>query len=442
MTRELGGRSRERGRWSRLVVRWTLVGAWVARAQTFAQQDALTGNWDGWRANLANRGVVIEAVYTGEVFANVAGGVRREAGYLDNVDLTLAVDAEKLLGWPETSLFVYGLGDQGDNPSKDVGDAQRVSNIAAYNTWKLYEAWVERRFSVAGLSVLAGLYDLNSEFDELRSASVFLKSSHGIDPTFALSGRNGPSIFPTTTLGLRLKWEPAPRVYLQTVVLNGLAGNPHNPSGTQLILNGDNGVLWTTEAGVLWWRATPAAAGLTGHRRLRRFAGSDYDAKVAVGTWYYTASLDAVASPAGSEKQLQSLPGVYGIAEKSLTYERADPAQGLTAFARLGWADPRVNRFTFYAGGGLTYCGLVPGRDRDMTGLAVACAFNGHDYRFAQERNGERVDRAETDMELTYAAPLTGWLTVQPDLQYVINPNTDPSRPDALAVDLRFVVTF
>jgi carbohydrate-selective porin OprB len=57
------------------------------------------------------------AIYTGEVFSNLSGGVRQKVEYLHNLDLTLAVDAEKLLGWPGTSFFVYGLWDWGGDPS-------------------------------------------------------------------------------------------------------------------------------------------------------------------------------------------------------------------------------------------------------------------------------------------------------------------------------------
>ena len=44
---------------------------------------------------------------------------------------------------------------------------------------------------------------------------------------------------------------------------------------------------------------------------------------------------------------------------------------------------------------------------------------------------------AEVNVEATYAAPVTDWLTVIGDLQYVANPDTDPSIPNALVPALR-----
>ena len=44
----------------------------------------------------------------------------------------------------------------------------------------------------------------------------------------------------------------------------------------------------------------------------------------------------------------------------------------------------------------------------------------------------------ETNFELTYRAPITRWLTIQPDIQYRINPNMDPR----LKNDLLFMIYF
>jgi porin len=59
--------------------------------------------------------------------------------------------------------------------------------------------------------VKIGLYDLNSEFDVIEAAALFLNPSHGIGPDFAQSGRNGPSIFPVTSLAIRGEYRLATR---------------------------------------------------------------------------------------------------------------------------------------------------------------------------------------------------------------------------------------
>src|SRR5688572_16846976 len=73
--------------------------------------------------------VGIEAAYTAELAANVSGGVRRGARYLDDLSVGLDADLERLLGWNRTSVRISGLYNNGASISELVGDAQAVSNI-------------------------------------------------------------------------------------------------------------------------------------------------------------------------------------------------------------------------------------------------------------------------------------------------------------------------
>jgi porin len=50
--------------------------------------------------------------------------------------------------------------------------------------------------------------------------------------------------------------------------------------------------------------------------------------------------------------------------------------------------------------------------------------------------------RSEVTFELTYLAQFGSHLAVQPDLQFVINPNTDPRIKNAVAFILRLELSF
>jgi porin len=52
------------------------------------------------------------------------------------------------------------------------------------------------------------------------------------------------------------------------------------------------------------------------------------------------------------------------------------------------------------------------------------------------------VNAAETSVELTWLAPVTAWLALQPDLQYVIHPDTETRLHNATVAQLRFELTF
>ena len=46
----------------------------------------------------------------------------------------------------------------------------------------------------------------------------------------------------------------------------------------------------------------------------------------------------------------------------------------------------------------------------------------------------------ETSVEATYRAPITNWLTAQPDIQYIMNPGYNPSLRNDVVVGVHFEI--
>lgn len=394
------------------------------------------------KASGQNAAARLEATYIGDGVANLAGGVRRDVVYLDNANLTLTLDAERLVGWHGGTVFFYGIGTQGGSPTGLVGDAQGVDNIEVPGTWKLYEAWVQQVLLDAHASLLVGLYDLNSGFDVIRTASLFINSSHGIGPDFSQSGRNGPSIFPTTSAGIRLKTLPLDNLYVQAALLDGVPGDLERPHTLVRFDEGDGLLLAAEVAYLVEAEEEPEVPLLSRrrrsrHRRISRIEDPPYDAKIALGAWTYTTDFDVLDTP-GSTIPSQ---GVYALAEWDVYTEPADAEQGLSIFGRVGVADHRVNRFGSYTGVGGVYTGLVPGREGDQAGLAIAAAHNGASYKTMLRRQGEAVNASEINIEATYRVVVSEIFSVQADVQYVIHPDTNPALGNALVVLLRFEIS-
>jgi porin len=422
-----------------------LNGAFEIGAAPFA---AVATEWQGLKQNWRQEGLDFRANYTGAVVGNLSGGVQRGTTYLDNIDLQLTVDAERLVGWPGATLFLYGLGTHGDNPSRDTGDAQGVSNIAAPQDWKLYECWIQQNLFANRLSLLVGRYDLNTEFYVLQSAGLFMNSSFGIGPEFSQSGQGGPSIFPDTAVGARLTVRPLQGLRFQSAVLDGVPVD--RPGGVRAIFHAGDGLLLVGEVDYLIGRRAEAGMSPTPTRsssrrfRIGRTASPLASAgKVALGGWYYTAQFQDL-SPVGSGGQPvehRGSGGLYLIGEQVVFQDDDHPNRRLTLFGQGGLGDGRVNRFVAYTGGGLSISAPLPGRGTDETGLAVAAAYNGSHYEERQRTEGMPVGKAEVTIELTYLAQLTTWLALQPDIQYVINPNSDPRLDDALVAAMELQLT-
>jgi porin len=131
--------------------------------------------------------------YTAELWQARDDDGGTHSAYLDNLDIVFDADAEILWGLDDTRIHLYGLYNNGNSLSGSaVRDLQVVSNIeAGTQAFRLYEAWVETDIG-DDASLLFGLYDLNSEFDALDSAGLFINSAHGIGTDIAQSGENGP----------------------------------------------------------------------------------------------------------------------------------------------------------------------------------------------------------------------------------------------------------
>ena len=301
--------------------------------------------------------VVLEATYTGEILRQVSGGLATGERYLDNLDLTLAANGEALLGLEGLQFFGYVLYNNGHVFCEELnGSAQCISNIEATRALRLYELWTEWQLGAAGQSVRFGLYDLNSEFDSIEAASVFITPSQGIGTDLSQTGEHGPSIFPETSFGVRAM-KSAGAWTVQTAALN--------PVSAGLLLIGE--VNYRPESGL----------------------------RVGGGYWHYTNDHNA---------------GGYLIVESPAFITDAE-GRGLRMYVRAGRADPDLNPIATYLGGGVVYSMLSSAQREHQIGFAIANAV-------AIERNYELTYRIavadwlalQSDVQYVDAYVNAGWV--------------------------------
>lgn len=291
------------------------------------------------------------------------------------------------------------------------------------------------------LSILFGRYDLNSEFNRMHAGDLFFNSAFGTDTDLAQSGQAGPSIFPNTALGGRLEAKPLDALVLRVAVLDGVPVD--RPGGWDAFADGD-GLLVVAEAAFLY---RPADTTSIARRPCRFLVGRNtelrpYQAKIALGAWHYTASFADLSDLRvdGQAVNRTGNTGVYLIGE---TVVQQNGAGGeLRVFGKAGAADARVNRSSAFLAGGITAKGYVPARPNDEFGFGFVAAINGNHYLEAERRAGRAPADAEVAIELPYLAALTSWLSIEPDLQYVINPNTDSRLHNAFVALVRVELSF
>ncbi|MCC6395770.1 MAG: carbohydrate porin [Bacteroidetes bacterium] len=374
---------------------------------------ALTGEWDGARKYLADRGLEFTFLYRTDQSANLRGGMESRTGAIHNLDLQLSIDAWAFVGWTGARLFVHYLANDGGTISRWTGDAQMISNLESPRLSKFYQVWIEQAFFDHTFSILCGLYDLNSEFYVTNAATLFLNGSHGIGKELSQAGQNGPSIFPNTGGALRVKGS-VNELYLQAAVLDGCPGNDDDPCAASFAWCPDQGVLLVAEGGM-------------------EAAGDDDNLyrKFAAGAWWF---------PRSNHYPIDNR-GFYLTAEQEIHREEGTESQGLTVFSRVGFADAMLNEYHYHLGIGFVYAGLLPGREDDMLGVAIAHAHHSDAFLAQAQAGGVHMLEAEVSLEVTYRAQIVPWLVFQPDIQYVIHPSGDPGIPNATVAGARIEVS-
>ncbi len=360
-------------------------------------------------------GVTFAIQYLGEVYSVVSGGVENGTRYLHLVNTPITFDLSSLAGLNGASVYLNSQWATGGSPSELAGDLQTVSNSDAPNTWKISEAYFQQTLFNQRLGLLAGLFDLNSEFDVIERGGLFINSSFGIGPDYSQSGDNGPSIFPTTSLGLRVQAQLHNNLTVRAAAFDGVAGDPDDPYGTKVILRQDDGLLVSGEA-----ELTPEL--VPGFRTV-------------VGVWFYTEPSTPHIESTAPGRELRNRGG-YIIGESTVwADDNSDREVGV--FVRYGRADNRINQLGDYIGFGVVATSLFSRDHSSTVGLGIAIARNGRDYQDAMSDAAVAVDRTETAIELTASLSLHEYFTIQPDVQYIVNPGTDPALDNALAIGLR-----
>ncbi len=280
------------------------------------------GDYSLLQSNFKDFGIGFTINFTNDFFYNISGGINTGSAYSGLLKPNLNIDLSKMFGWNGANMVISSIGVIGSNFNYKVGTEQGVDNITAYDTWKIYEFWIEQKLCDKKLSLKFGLYDLNSEFDLRLSSLVFLNPSQAIGPEFSLTGENGPSIYPTTSLAFRIKFHDDKGYYIQSSILDGVPGDPNDPEGTHIILNKNDGFLIAGESGFI---------------KKEENSGKNNE-KFSLGGWYYTSKFKEFNTGAADNPLYRK--GNYGIyfsAEKLLWNESGNPEEGLTAFLRIGY---------------------------------------------------------------------------------------------------------
>lgn len=358
----------------------------------------------------------LSAVVTVDFASVVAGDGDARLRALTNVDIMADVDLASLTGWTGAKAFFYMLDNRGGRPNDSAATLQGVNNIEVPNAGlRLFEAWVEQDLG-GGASLRAGLYDLNSEFYANQAAGVLLAPSFGIGSELAATGSNGPSIFPSSALAVRLYLPVGSSGgFVRGALVNARAGTLGDSGGVDLSF--PDGVLMIAEAGM-------AEGPLRG----------------TVGAWHYSRNPVAIyeAGPDGDPLR-KPAQGAYVVLEGDLV---SGKERQLTAFLRAGLANPHTTPITGGFQTGLLLAPALSSRPDSQFSVGLQHAWTSNQFRDAFRPNGAAASTGETGFEITYADNVLSWLAIQPDLQWIHHPGGHRAASDSAVMTLRVTASF
>jgi len=427
--------------------------AFIPQARAQDNNTGLLGNPGGARTSLADHGVTINVQDAENLMGNIAGGVKTGATIQGRITGTLQLDTQKSFGWKGGTLYVSTLQTHGQSLSPYCLDnLQQANSDEGPDQTVLLEAWFDQILGSTNLDLKIGQISIDGDFIVNPSAGLFLNTMASWPAVISYDTYDGGPVTPFAAPGARLQYQENGRSYLAGVFDDNPTGSPsadamqdRDQSGVRFNLN--TGALFLAE----FQQAMTLPGGLAGVYKL--------------GFWYDTANFPdqrlgtdglSLAGPAsnGNPLQRRGEKSVYAVVDQTVWQE--SPARHINVFTTLMGSPGPQSLLSFSGTGGLTLTAPLPGRDNDSAGVdfgitgvsAAAQAFTRDTAGFSNMPVPMRS--FEYIVELTYAAQITPWACLQPDVQYVVNPGAgilNPADPthrlrDELVVSMRATVLF
>jgi hypothetical protein len=213
---------------------------------------------------------------------------------------------------------------------------------------RLYVAWLKLDGSEKW-NFLAGLYDPTWDFHALPSTAPFVRLPSRVGGEFAPGSPGLLDLFPLAAPGVRLEIKPEPHLALQAAAL--VLDEEYELHGRRALEEGEDGrsCLLLAEAA---WRTLEEEEETRGHFH------------AGVGGWLLTG---------------QNSWGLYAFADATVWRETGSNEQGCAVFVSGSIAGARGRDADLRASGGVTWRGLIPQRDDDVSAVAIIYEPRGDD---------------------------------------------------------------
>jgi len=398
------------------------------------RENTLTGDWGGWRTNLAEHGLVFQIGYTPVLMQNTHGGF--DTGFVGSGPLGIiaTLDTERFCDLEGGTLFVdweFSSWYNGPYPPRDAFDPTgsyvgvntnfMESNVAELN--QIAQLFYEQSWADDFYTVAFGKMDANVRFASVQAAGAFQNSIamftstlNGFIPTYpneatALVAQVGDE----DRLVGKVGWFDGTTAAFDPVT--GETGPETGPRGPSTFFNND-GHWWLVAQVDSAWKVSDTLPGTLG-----------------VGAWLQTGRVDVDGT---NTDGVEDVPGWYLQWQQLVWSPDTDTAEdggGLAYFGQFGWSDPNKNPVHWSLMTGVSATGVFASRPADAVGIMFAYTDFTNDTGVYQStlRSGAAGPSGghELSLETFYLWQWTSWSYLQPGLMWINSPGG--GKPAALA---------
>lgn len=350
--------------------------------------------------------VTATLLYKGEAWHGLSDTLVNSTPYLGNIDLSVNIDLQKTMCLNNTNLLIDIQNLHGHTPFSTLSSPRFFDNIDNPNNFtSLYQLTLTHEFNKQW-SVLAGLYDINTEFEVTPS------SQHLVNPVFAMNGEmatigaNGPSTYPVNALALKVKYSPREDLYAQAAVLNATAGDPGQISGIHLRYAPQDGLFLLGE--------------LT--KTFNNKKGEE-QGRISLGAWGYTNRTNYLADESSDDPTISDNPrtahnmGWYILADHPIYQDPHHSERVIHGFLRYGQTVPAVSQIRTGLAVGIAVNSPFIARPNDILSVGATNVWLSPGFQ-----NTDATLPTENYMyEVNYAFAINKYFTLQPIYVFIQN---------------------
>jgi len=388
----------------------------------------LLGDWGGLRTDLAEAGVELQIYHIFDVYDDFSGASESGTAYFGRQRVAATFDLEKLLGWDNAVFSISGVDQYGNNYNRTRFNVlTNPSSIEGADTTRLANIWFGHTVLDGQLTYKIGKLDAVGEFGIQEFGGTFMNDELAYVPN-AIFG-SGLPFDPAQKLGAVFEYRLANATEADGLYLKAGVFDSNNSDAYR---DDHNGLSFD-------WTGPIAYAGEIGYRSSGSSAG-DKPLFVKLGAHYNTDDFADLSSQTAETIDHNYL--VYLSAGKTLHHLDSSGERYIQASFTYNYAPEDRNTYHHQVTALARAIGPFASRPNDELGIGLIAAFLSDDFSDNRMAAGGASADAEYTIELAYKAAITPWLTLQPDLQLVLDPSGDDSRDPVWIAGLRTVIQF